>query len=147
MENKTSKLTLTALVLLASTISLHAHAVKKVTISSVGETMTFDKASFDAKAGEEIQLTLKNNSTTLEHNWVHTQPGKDQEVASAGIAAGASKNWLDETHPGVIAYTAMIKPKKSETIKFKAPAAKGDYPYVCTFPGHNTMMTGTLKVK
>jgi plastocyanin len=30
-------------------------------------------------------------------------------------------------------------------IEFTAPSAPGDYPYVCTFPGHSTMR-GILKV-
>ena len=31
-------------------------------------------------------------------------------------------------------------------IEFTAPAA-GDYPYMCTFPGHGAIMKGVMKVQ
>ena len=33
-----------------------------------------------------------------------------------------------------------------ETIEFTAPAEPGDYPYICTFPGHWRLMNGVLHV-
>jgi azurin len=32
-------------------------------------------------------------------------------------------------------------------MSFTAPIAKGDYPYVCTFPGHHILMRGVMKVR
>ena len=37
--------------------------------------------------------------------------------------------------------------KPSETIEFTAGPEKGEYPYVCTFPGHSRIMQGTLFVE
>jgi azurin len=32
-------------------------------------------------------------------------------------------------------------------LTFKVPDAVGDYPYVCTFPGHWRIMKGTMQVR
>jgi azurin len=35
---------------------------------------------------------------------------------------------------------------KEETLEFTLPAP-GDYPFVCSFPGHGILMRGVLKAK
>jgi azurin len=40
----------------------------------------------------------------------------------------------------------LVNPQKSYTITFKVPAIAGDYPYICTFPGHWRIMNGVMKV-
>jgi azurin len=40
----------------------------------------------------------------------------------------------------------LVNPQKSFTITFKVPAITGDYPYICTFPGHWRLMNGIMKV-
>ena len=35
---------------------------------------------------------------------------------------------------------------KSFTLEFMAPRQTGDYPYICTFPGHWRIMQGMMKV-
>jgi azurin len=41
----------------------------------------------------------------------------------------------------------MVNPKADFTIHFDAPKEKGDYPYLCTFPGHWMVMNGVMKVE
>jgi hypothetical protein len=40
----------------------------------------------------------------------------------------------------------VVPSGQSITLKFTAPTALGDYPYVCTFPGHGLIMFGTMTV-
>jgi azurin len=35
---------------------------------------------------------------------------------------------------------------RSHTLRFFAPDEPGDYPYICTFPGHWRVMKGVMKV-
>ncbi|HEY3291667.1 MAG TPA: plastocyanin/azurin family copper-binding protein [Anaerolineae bacterium] len=46
----------------------------------------------------------------------------------------------------MIAFTNLVKPGDTGTVTFDAPAA-GQYPFICTFPGHYVLMKGTLTIK
>lgn len=116
-----------------------------LTIATKGEEMAFDKVELTVKAGQKVKLTFKNVSS-MQHNWVLVNPGTADAVANASIAAGNDKGWLAKG-PDVLANTNMVDPKKSGTIEFTAPAKPGEYPFICTFPGHASVMKGILKVK
>ena len=47
----------------------------------------------------------------------------------------------------VLFHTKMVPPIAGETLRFMAPKTPGDYPYICTFPGHWTIMKGVMVVK
>ena len=55
-------------------------------------------------------------------------------------------DWEPKGHPRILASSGMVQPKKETTIYFKAPKKEGDYPYVCTFPGHFQLMNGVMGV-
>src|SRR6185369_12437896 len=42
--------------------------------------------------------------------------------------------------------TKLVSPGQATQLVFTAPADPGDYPFVCTFPGHWRRMVGTLAV-
>jgi azurin len=46
----------------------------------------------------------------------------------------------------VLFSTRLVNPQESVTLQFTAPAQPGDYPFVCTFPGHWRIMNGVMKV-
>ncbi|MBL9132560.1 MAG: hypothetical protein JNG86_15250, partial [Verrucomicrobiaceae bacterium] len=46
----------------------------------------------------------------------------------------------------VLHHTKLLDMSKEETLVFTLPAA-GDYPFVCSFPGHGILMRGVLKAK
>jgi azurin len=48
--------------------------------------------------------------------------------------------------PDVLAATPMINPGGKYTLLVKVPNVPGDYPYICTFPGHWRIMKGILRV-
>jgi len=43
--------------------------------------------------------------------------------------------------------TPLVNPGESHRIRFKSSSAPGDYPFVCTFPGHYKTMNGVLVLK
>ena len=48
----------------------------------------------------------------------------------------------------IIMHTKMLKQEeKRRFLRFNAPKKLGEYPYMCTFPGHWTIMKGVLIVK
>lgn len=117
----------------------------KFKVTPKGEQLLFEQTLLTVKAGEEVTLTFDNISS-MPHNWVLVKPGASDQVAKDSLAAGADKGWLAKG-PNVLASTKMVEPKNADTIKFKAPTTPGDYPYICTFPGHAMLMKGILKVQ
>lgn len=103
-----------------------------------------------AKAGERLTLVFKNPDV-VPHNWMLAKPGTLQELgnkANLMIAdpQGLAKHYVPDSDD-VIVYTDMTNPRESFTIHFTAPKEKGEYPYLCTFPGHWMVMNGVLKVQ
>ncbi len=48
--------------------------------------------------------------------------------------------------PGVLALSPILESGSQYTIYFDAPKEPGDYPYLCTFPGHWQVTRGIMKV-
>lgn len=130
---------------LASMLFLVNAQAATITIGPKGDLLLFDKAALTVKAGEKVKLTFKNTSA-MQHNWVLVAQGTADKVAQESIAAGATKGWL-AVGPNVLAHTKLVDGKQSDTIEFTAPTKPGDYPYICTFPGHAGTMKGILTVK
>jgi azurin len=109
--------------------------------------LKFDKTTLTVKAGSRIKLVF-NNTDDMQHNFVLVQPGKANEVGSLALALGLKgpeKNYVPDT-PLLLYHTGLLQPTTAETIYFTAPNKPGEYPYVCTYPGHYTVMRGILKV-
>ena len=155
MKNILLILTAAALMLPVSRAEEKADATKadfKVTITG-NDQMKYDKAEIEVKAGQTVALTFKNigalPKAAMGHNVVILKPGSDIPKFAIGGVANAAGDYLP-LDPALIAQivakTKILGPKEEETIVFKAPAA-GDYPFLCTFPGHFGVMKGVLKVK
>lgn len=112
--------------------------------------LQFATTRLQATPSERLSLTF-SNPDALPHNWVLTAPGSLEKVGDLAnrmvTEPGAvARHYVPET-PLVLAYTDMVPPGGSFTIHFDAPAQPGDYPYLCTFPGHWMIMKGVLTVK
>ncbi|MEC8677468.1 MAG: plastocyanin/azurin family copper-binding protein [Candidatus Margulisiibacteriota bacterium] len=123
-----------------------AEPALSITISSVGETMSYDKTSFTAKPNQQIELTFVNNASldVMKHNIVFlSDETKANEVGQQALSA---PNYIPD-HPAIFAYSDLVGPKQKTSLSFKAPSKPGKYLYFCTFPGHYIMMKGYLVVK
>ena len=129
-----------------------AKADVKITITG-NDQMKYDKSEIEAKAGQTVAITLKNIGAlpkeAMGHNVVILKPGTDIIKFAIGGIANKAGGYLPtdaSLAAQIIANTKILGPKEEETIVFKADAA-GDYPYLCTFPGHFGVMKGVIKVK
>ena len=112
--------------------------------------MTYATKRFTVKAGERISLTLINPDT-MPHNIAILRPGTMAKVGDgvnhmAALPDGASKRYIPEGGD-VLFYTDITDPGDSFSIHFNAPSAPGEYPYICTFPGHWLIMNGVMVVE
>ncbi len=125
-----------------------------VIIKTKPAQMKYDQQRIYAATGAKITITLQNEDD-LPHNLVVCKP-KDGGVNDKGLEvavaawklgeAGMKQEWIPQ-NPRIIAHTKMVNPHQNETITFNAPEEAGDYPYVCTFPGHSIAMNGMLRVR
>ena len=144
--------------------AVQAHAAKppkgfekidqEIVITTMEAKMMYDKASFSVKPNAKIKLVLKNLDS-LPHNLIICTPGKKKggdkgkEVIDAVLKLGdkgVEQNWEPKGHPRILKSSGMVQPKEATTIFFKAPGKEGNYPYICTFPGHYQLMNGMMKV-
>jgi azurin len=116
--------------------------------------MSYDISSIHAKAGQKVKITFKNESTLapLQHSLILCKPGSRDRIHAAADAMMTdmpkwlAKGFIPET-PDVLHHTKLLNPGESQTLEFTAGPEKGEYPYVCTFPGHSRIMQGTLFVE
>lgn len=120
-----------------------------IVIRSVPDSLMYDRTSFDVVAGRPVELVF-DNVDIMPHNLVVTAPGALAKVGRAAerLAAdpdAAARDYVPEL-PEVLHATRQLRPGQSQRLAFVAPADLGDYPYVCTFPGHWLRMNGVMRV-
>lgn len=123
---------------------------RTVLIEIVPELMKYDTDTFTVKAGEKIMLEL-DNLDGMQHNLLILKPGSLEKVGAAADAMlrdprASEKNYVPEI-PEVLFATEMLGPGDLYTLEFIVPDTAGDYPFVCTFPGHWRMMNGIMRVE
>lgn len=120
-----------------------------VVIKAVKDLMQYDKRTITVKAGQQVTLIMENPDA-MPHNLVIIKPGTTEIVGKAADAMLQSSNAAQRHYvPQVLEVlfsTKLVNPGESYTLKFQAPKVKGNYPYICTFPGHWRGMTGVMKV-
>lgn len=129
--------------------SFSSLGVNVLRLGTLHEQMFFDKVQLVAEAGKPVELIF-HNSDAMQHNWVLTQIGAVDEI---GLAAEKLTPQPDSqgrhyvpASPKVLQATKMLNPNDTLRLRFDAPKEPGDYPYLCTYPGHWQRMKGTLKV-
>ena len=115
------------------------------------DAMKFTTASLVVPSScKEFTVTLKHTGklpkTVMGHNFV---VGKASDVAGIntdGMKAGADANYVKAGDARVIAASKVIGGGESTTVKIPVAKLKAgeQYNFICTFPGHSSIMKGTL---
>jgi azurin len=127
--------------------------IARLTIGST-DTMQYTVRAFTVDAGQQVELTLVHEGSlpidVMGHNVVILPMGGDyvafsRQVMSSG--GSVDNQYLPEDmRDGLVAYPQLIGGGESDTITFTAPDAPGEYPFLCTFPGHFGVMNGIMTV-
>jgi azurin len=119
---------------------------KEITIKPVGNEMKYETTEIEAKAGTELTIIFENTATSeaMQHNVVVLRQKADIDaVGQAALTAQENGYIPSEYEEDILAFTKMAAPGETEQVTFTVPPP-GEYPYICTFPGHYTTMQGTL---
>ena len=118
------------------------------------DRMKYDVKAIEAKPGQKIAVTVSNKGTTPKFSMGHNFILLDRNVNVMRFLDAASMQAAHDYVPpemekrGVIAHSKLLGPGESDTVVFNAPFIPGEYPYLCSFPGHCTQgMRGTLTVR
>jgi azurin len=115
-----------------------SYSTKEITIDKSCKTFT-------------VELTHSGSmvKTVMGHNLVVSKEADAQPIATDGLAAGIDKNYLKEGDARIIAHTKVIGAgeKDSLTLDVSKLDAAEKYAFFCSFPGHISMMKGTVTLK
>ncbi|WP_339707929.1 PVC-type heme-binding CxxCH protein [Algoriphagus aquimarinus] len=120
-----------------------------IELAALPGKMLFDKDSFVVQAGKTVSLVFDNRDQ-MPHNIVILQQGSIEKVGVAAdnmarLEDGYEKNFVPNM-PEVLFSTPLVNSSQIFQLNFAAPDKPGDYPFICSFPGHWRMMKGIMKV-
>lgn len=123
-----------------------------VTVDSTDQ-MTFDKKEIEiSKSCKTFTVNLTHSGSlpkqVMGHNWVLSKEADAQPVAMDGLSAGIDNSYLKADDARVIAHTKVIGAGETDSVSFDVSKLSADekYLFFCSFPGHISMMKGTLKL-
>lgn len=119
-----------------------------IRLKTMTAQMKYDQTEFTVRPGEPVKVIFENGDD-LPHNIVFCQPGTDTALMAMkqmeDPEAALKRDWVPDDK-SIWLHSKMLNPHETDTLTFIAPEKPGDYPYVCTFPGHALTMNGKMKV-
>ena len=147
------KILMTLALCAAGALSAPAMAAGCEAVVESNDAMQFNVKTLSVPAAcKTFSVTLKHvgklPKTAMGHNLVLTVPGDVAAVATDGIAAGVANDYVKPQDTRVIAHSKLIGGGESTQVDIPVAKLKAgtDYSYFCSFPGHNSIMKGTLKL-
>jgi azurin len=117
------------------------------------DTMQFSTNNITIpKSCKEFIVNLKHTGTMpkniMGHNLVITKATDEKQVLNDAAKAGAKDGYIKANDKRVLMATSIIGGGESTTAKLRVDRlnTKEAYVFFCTFPGHNFMMKGAVKV-
>ncbi len=133
---------------LASAAAIAAET-ETVDLKTLRAQMRYSVTEINARPGESLKIVFENTDD-MPHNFVLCKAGTDV-VALANKQLekpdeAVKRNFIPDD-PAVILHSKLLGPHEKEVLSFTTPETPGDYPYVCTMPGHAMSMNGRLRVQ
>ena len=116
-----------------------------IVLHAVYEQLRYDKQLIVVEAAQPVALILQNEDA-MPHNLAILAPGALEEIGLAAEKMPAEPDAAGRLYipssSKVLQATKLAAPGQKIELAFTAPAEPGEYPYVCTFPGHWRRMAG-----
>lgn len=121
-----------------------------IKLKVIEHEMKFDQKSFTVKPGQKVTIQFINPDF-MQHNLLIIKPGTLEKVGNAADLLAREANAIALNYvpkmPEVLHSTELVSPEGNATLVFIAPDKPGDYPFLCTVPGHWRIMNGIMKVQ
>jgi len=118
------------------------------------DAMQFDVKEMQVdKSCKEFTVKLEHTGklprNAMGHNWVLTREADFQAAATEGSAAGLDNEYVKPDDPRVIAHTKVIGGGETDSVTFDVAKLEAgqNYTFFCSFPGHWSVMKGTLRLQ
>ncbi|MEP6824399.1 MAG: azurin [Ramlibacter sp.] len=117
------------------------------------DAMQFNRKSIDVpQSCKQFTVKLKHTGklpkAAMGHNWVLSKTADMQGAATEGIPAGLDKQYVKPGDARVIAHTKVVGGGETDSVSFAPSKLKAgeSYTFFCSFPGHSSIMKGTLQL-
>ncbi len=112
--------------------------------------LQFSPKELSVEPGVKVRLIFQNPDI-MQHNFLLLAPGSTEAIGAladqmAAQADAIEKQYIPDSDKILVA-SKLVAPQAEEELVFTAPEQTGDYPYLCTFPGHWRIMKGVLHVR
>lgn len=148
----------TRLLGLAGALALAAVALPAAAAECKGTIEANDAMQFSAKAinvpasCKQYTLTLKHTgklpATAMGHNVVISRTADLNGVAADGMGAGVANSYVKPGDARAIAHSKVVGGGQSTTVTIPVAKLKAgeSYSFFCSFPGHSSIMKGTVNL-
>jgi putative membrane-bound dehydrogenase-like protein len=121
-----------------------------VKVGVIPHEMKYDVSTIKVRAGQPVIIDFENKDF-MQHNLIIGKVGSLEKLGQAADAMardpkGMEKQYIPEI-PEIIVASKLVDPDNLESIMFIAPSQPGEYPFVCTVPGHWRIMNGKMIVE
>lgn len=120
---------------------------------SAGDNIAYSTNEMSVPAScDAVTVTITHTgnlpAAAMGHNWVLIPADAAEAIGMAGMSTGLENNFLPADDDRIVAATKIVGGGESASVTFSlADLADGtDYAYICTFPGHWSIMKGTFTV-
>jgi len=112
--------------------------------------LQFEPRRIQMRAGRRAVIVLENADVDMSHNLVLVKPDRLNAIGEASMMlvsdpSAVGKHYVPEDD-GVLAMSRLVQPSEQYAIYFNTPKKAGEYPFICTFPGHWMIMRGILEI-
>jgi uncharacterized protein len=121
-----------------------------IALSVIPGQMKFSQASISARPGQRVEIAF-TNTDDMPHNVVIFKRGSmaayEKELFGSLNEPNAQLRGFVPDSPNVLVASRLLNAGESTVIAFDAPSEPGEYPFVCSFPGHWFTMRGVLRIE
>jgi azurin len=134
----------------ATSATRNGMPILAIAMAVVTGEMKFTETTITARAGQRVELSF-NNTDDMPHNVVIFKRGTmaqyEKDLFGSMNEPNAQLRGFVPDSPNVLYATRLLNARESAVLSFDAPTEPGEYPFVCSFPGHWLTMRGVLRVE